>query len=140
MRTDIKRGMGVVLFPLTGGTEDRPPTNPRLYGQPALVVAVTAWGAVVQPMDGGPTYRAGWGEMVVPTVDGATPVDALDGGGTEGGRTAPAPRGGVGRNGVHRPSGEPTGDCCAACGSANMARAGTCLRCNDCGDTSGGCG
>lgn len=32
-----------------------------------------------------------------------------------------------------------TGDSCASCGSFNMVRAGTCLLCRDCGDTSGGC-
>ena len=32
-----------------------------------------------------------------------------------------------------------TGDICATCGGANLVRAGTCLLCRDCGDTSGGC-
>lgn len=33
-----------------------------------------------------------------------------------------------------------TGDCCGQCGSTNLTRAGRCLLCRDCGDTSGGCG
>lgn len=33
----------------------------------------------------------------------------------------------------------PTGIACAKCGSFNTVQAGTCLVCNDCGDTSGGC-
>ena len=32
-----------------------------------------------------------------------------------------------------------SGDICAACGSPNMVRAGTCLLCRDCGSTDGGC-
>lgn len=35
---------------------------------------------------------------------------------------------------------KPTGNVCARCGSTNQVRAGTCLLCLDCGDTSGGCG
>lgn len=33
-----------------------------------------------------------------------------------------------------------TGDFCDLCGSTHVIRAGTCLRCDDCGDSSGGCG
>lgn len=33
-----------------------------------------------------------------------------------------------------------TGNQCERCGSSNLVRAGTCLVCQDCGDTSGGCG
>lgn len=33
-----------------------------------------------------------------------------------------------------------TGDLCRSCGSYAMVRAGACLRCSDCGSTSGGCG
>lgn len=33
-----------------------------------------------------------------------------------------------------------TGNSCDKCGSTNLVRAGTCLLCQDCGDTSGGCG
>jgi hypothetical protein len=32
-----------------------------------------------------------------------------------------------------------TGDICADCGSPNMVRTGTCMTCQDCGSTSGGC-
>lgn len=32
-----------------------------------------------------------------------------------------------------------TGDICQTCGSPRMIRTGTCLTCQDCGDTSGGC-
>jgi hypothetical protein len=32
-----------------------------------------------------------------------------------------------------------SGDECGACGGVNMARAGPCMRCLDCGSTSGGC-
>lgn len=35
---------------------------------------------------------------------------------------------------------KPTGNVCMKCGSGNQVRAGTCLLCLDCGDTSGGCG
>lgn len=35
---------------------------------------------------------------------------------------------------------KPTGNVCMRCGSSNQVRAGTCLLCLDCGDTSGGCG
>lgn len=37
-----------------------------------------------------------------------------------------------------RPS-DYTGDICSECGSPNMRRSGSCLLCNDCGSTSGGC-
>lgn len=33
-----------------------------------------------------------------------------------------------------------TGNVCQRCQSINVVRAGTCLLCRDCGDTSGGCG
>lgn len=33
-----------------------------------------------------------------------------------------------------------SGNICNKCGSINVVRAGTCLLCRDCGDTSGGCG
>lgn len=32
-----------------------------------------------------------------------------------------------------------TGDLCQGCGGPNMVRTGTCLTCQDCGSTSGGC-
>jgi hypothetical protein len=32
-----------------------------------------------------------------------------------------------------------TGDICHSCGGASMVRTGTCLTCQDCGDSSGGC-
>lgn len=32
-----------------------------------------------------------------------------------------------------------SGDICATCGSPDMIRTGTCLTCQNCGDTSGGC-
>lgn len=32
-----------------------------------------------------------------------------------------------------------SGDMCATCGSLSMVRTGTCLTCQNCGDTSGGC-
>jgi len=32
-----------------------------------------------------------------------------------------------------------SGDMCQTCGSPNMVRTGTCLTCQSCGDTSGGC-
>lgn len=41
------------------------------------------------------------------------------------------------RNAVRMPSF--SGDICATCGSPDMIRAGTCLLCRNCGDTSGGC-
>lgn len=33
-----------------------------------------------------------------------------------------------------------TGDTCTTCSSMCMVRVGTCLRCDSCGSTSGGCG
>ena len=33
----------------------------------------------------------------------------------------------------------PSGDICTRCGGSNMARAGKCMLCLDCGDQSGGC-
>jgi len=30
-----------------------------------------------------------------------------------------------------------TGDICATCGSSQMVRNGTCLKCNECGETTG---
>ncbi len=32
-----------------------------------------------------------------------------------------------------------SGDICQTCGSPNMVRTGTCLTCQNCGDTSAGC-
>jgi hypothetical protein len=32
-----------------------------------------------------------------------------------------------------------SGDVCHTCGSPNMVRTGTCLTCQDCGESSGGC-
>lgn len=32
-----------------------------------------------------------------------------------------------------------SGEFCQSCGSPNMVRAGTCMLCRDCGDSSGGC-
>lgn len=33
-----------------------------------------------------------------------------------------------------------SGDCCKECGSFKMVRTGTCLTCQNCGSSSGGCG
>ena len=41
-------------------------------------------------------------------------------------------------SGVARTAGY-TGDVCGQCGSSRMTRSGVCLKCEDCGDTSGGC-
>lgn len=41
--------------------------------------------------------------------------------------------------GTQRPAGQFTGDLCADCGGLSMVRTGTCLTCQDCGSTSGGC-
>lgn len=38
-----------------------------------------------------------------------------------------------------RPAPRYSGDVCHTCGSPNMVRTGTCLTCQDCGDSSGGC-
>jgi len=38
-----------------------------------------------------------------------------------------------------RPAIKVSGDICLDCGSANVTRAGTCLLCQDCGSTNGGC-
>jgi hypothetical protein len=35
---------------------------------------------------------------------------------------------------------EYTGEACGRCGSLNLVRTGTCKTCQDCGDSSGGCG
>lgn len=37
------------------------------------------------------------------------------------------------------PAPQLSGDICQSCGSPNMVRTGTCLTCQNCGDTSGGC-
>lgn len=34
---------------------------------------------------------------------------------------------------------KPAGEFCRTCGGVNMVRAGTCMVCRDCGDSSGGC-
>jgi hypothetical protein len=126
-RESLKRGAAVVLFPLTGGIEGEPAPNPRLYGQPALVVAVTAWGAVVQPMDGGPTFRAGWDEMKLQ-------------GGDEDGREAADPGRNGSMNGSYRPRDMGyTGDICPRCGSSKVRRSGKCAVCEECGDGVGDC-
>lgn len=41
--------------------------------------------------------------------------------------------------GIEGLTNENTGDVCWKCGSPNMQRAGPCLACRDCGETSGGC-
>ena len=47
---------------------------------------------------------------------------------------------GVPNLGVRRSAAPATGDVCRRCGGANLARTGTCLTCQDCGESSGGCG
>lgn len=44
-----------------------------------------------------------------------------------------------GRTHVSVPLGQFSGDLCPECGGAKMLRTGTCLTCQDCGGTSGGC-
>lgn len=110
----VTAGDEVTLYPLTGGTEGKPPESP-LWGAGGSVVSVTDWGAYVSyrgVLRSG-IIRVGWDEFKP-----------------------------VGLNGVAQTKGpsSPTGDCCITCGSVNMTRDGTCLLCLDCGDKTGGCG
>lgn len=112
------------------------PENPTFYGMPAWVEEPTPWGAHLRvPVfhHGGPStrvpYRATFAEMRLY-------------------RPAPeeAPEPPAKSHGIHpdRPqtvavAAGYTGDCCAKCGGSRMTRAGACLVCADCGETTG-CG
>ena len=96
------------------------PDNPRLDRAIGTVYAVTEWGAYVRT-DAAATgeYRAGFNEMVSP--HGTTPeVNGYS-------KVAVAISQGY------------TGDECFKCGSSKMRRNGTCLVCDECGSTDGGC-
>lgn len=86
------------------------PSNPRLHGALAEIDIPTAWGALVRtPAAATGQYRAAHCEIVPEGANGSGPVVV------------------------------PTGDVCRDCGSPEMVRTGTCLTCQACGSTSGGC-
>jgi hypothetical protein len=108
----------------------RTPGNVRMDGTTAYIHRLETWGAhVLAPAAAGGNYRAAWEEMepltadVLVTVNGRAPK--MDG--------KPAPHAGPTQVMGF------TGNACDRCGSVRMVRAGTCERCLDCGDTSGGC-
>lgn len=98
------------------------PDNPLLDGQVAVVASVRDWGAYLITKVGGGGFRALFAEMVkIEETNGKRPKKAPD-------TDVIAPRH-VGY----------TGDVCENCMGCRMVRVGTCLRCEDCGSTSG-CG
>lgn len=129
----------VILYPLTDGREGGNGANPVLWGARARVLELAPWGARVRYATGTErvgVLRVGFDEMV-PADDGVLdrpPVADLP---VRHEASAGGRANGVARR---RPSGQPTGDLCGACGSANMTRDGTCMVCLDCGDRAGGCG
>lgn len=92
--------------------------NPFLDGRPAVVLALTEYGAVVSTGVGSGQWRALLSELV-PCRESVTAA-----------RDRPDERA--------REAGY-SGDACSACGSFRMKRTGVCLCCEDCGSTSGGC-
>jgi hypothetical protein len=86
------------------------PDNPRLHGAAGEVAEVTPYGAVVRTAAAATgRFRALAAELVPDGANGCGPVVV------------------------------PCGEVCSRCGSPNMTRAGSCLVCRECGDTSGGC-
>lgn len=106
----IQRGDQVIL---------NVPENKRLHGAVAIVKEVTDWGAYVATNAAATgEFRALQEEMISEQV--------------------------IETNGVHiSPTHDQviptqyTGDICIHCQSARMRRVGTCLRCDNCGDTTG---
>lgn len=102
------------------------PDAPKFDGLLATVVQVTDWGAVVTVNAWVPgltrqaaSYRANFAEM---TFVGRLPQAVID-----------AP---VAMKPAQRA--EATGNACAKCGGL-LVRTGTCLTCQSCADSSGGC-
>lgn len=90
------------------------PENPRLHGTEAEVLELADWGAYLRaPAASTGQFRAAWSEMVI-----ANPIPRV---------TVPPQESGF------------TGDICRKCGSVQMIRAGACLTCVSCGESSG-CG
>lgn len=108
----LQRGDSVTInSPGDFAGDVEPHGNPRMHGTRAMVLEVTDWGYVLAaPAAATGHYRAS-AEEVVPAGDSAAAARAKG----------------------------YTGDCCVTCGGTRMVRAGVCLKCEDCGDTSGGC-
>ena len=103
------------------------PGNPRMHGQVGVVDRVEWWGAHLQAVAAATgKYRALHCEMV--SVRGCDRVPAMAEADTMMG-DAYVPTANTGH----------TGDVCDCCGGIRMRRSGTCLLCDDCGQTSG-CG
>ncbi len=90
-------------------------------GCEGVVTKIEPWGVhldLVVPVCRGsgelhkPKYRALWEEIVFPNTNGQSSAKSLG----------------------------YTGSVCGKCGSTRMVRTGTCERCEECGETSGGCG
>jgi hypothetical protein len=92
--------------------------NPFLDGRPAVVLALTDYGAVVSTGVGSGQWRALLSELA-PCRESVTAA-----------RDRPDERA--------REAGY-SGDACGSCGSFEMIRDGKCLTCRSCGSTSGGC-
>jgi hypothetical protein len=86
--------------------------NPFLDGRPAVVLALTDYGAVVSTGVGSGQWRALLSELA-PCRESVTAVRPRQGGFT--------------------------GDSCGNCGSFAVVRTGTCATCQDCGHSVGGC-
>lgn len=99
------------------------PDNIRLHEKEGIVRRVEDWGAVVAtPAAFSGEFRATWDEMIA--------IDKIDIIRTNSTAT------------VHeaaRMSGY-TGDVCPNCQGMRMVRTGTCVQCEDCQTSSGGCG
>lgn len=89
------------------------PHNPTAHNQVVTIYELTNYGAVVMTEFGSRRFRALFEEMVpIPsTAPGTMKVSALG----------------------------YTGDICDKCQGVRCIRVGTCVRCEDCGETNGGC-
>ncbi len=106
------------------------PENTRLHDAEGTVEALERWGAVLAlPAAAAGRFRALWSEM-----ERSTPAHRSDAHASGAGQQpAPAPTVAAERKTA-------VGFFCDTCGGANMTRTGTCLTCQDCGTSSGGCG
>ena len=120
------------LRPLAGPGDEvylNTPDNPRLHGARAVIQVVEEWGVHVEVFRlATGRFRALWSEL---SVTPPSPIDNHT--------VKPVPnKVKVTKQSVRSHTGV-SGEFCSKCGSADMLRAGSCLCCQNCGESQG-CG
>lgn len=142
--SDWNVGDRCILHPRTEGTEEGPGST--LDGAEVVIAKLEEWGAhVAGPHLPFGQFRAAWEEMERPggaslltEVQEQAIVNNSQGGALPAKVTKHQPSAEV-KRGVYAPKAITTGEVCHVCGGL-MVRTGSCLTCQSCGSSSGGCG